>query len=243
LIASQGVIAVAVSPIRIPDKAPTGDAGRVIGPPLSEGAGPAGPVTLSDRLGPAEALADLLAGNRRFAAGRPRYGHDVTSPAARTAVHRPYALVAGCLDSRVPPEGVFDQDFGAVVVVRTGGHVLDAAGLGSVEFAVTAFDLSLVVILGHQYCGAVSAAVDAFGSGVQPGGTVGRLVADIAPAVRESANGDPAGLVDRTVDRHVTRTVSVVAELPAVRERVSAGGLAVVGARYQIDTGQVGLLT
>jgi carbonic anhydrase len=200
-------------------------------------------VTFRDRPGPAAALADLLAGNRRFAAGRPRNGHDVTSPAARTAVHRPYALVVGCLDSRVPPEGVFDRDFGAVVVVRTGGHVLDVAGLGSVEFAVTAFDLSLVVILGHQYCGAVTAAIDALGSGVEPAGTVGRLVADIAPAMRESIDGDPAGLLDRTVDRHVARTVAVVSDLPAVRDRVSAGDLAVVGARYQIDTGEVALLT
>jgi carbonic anhydrase len=200
------------------------------------------PVTLRDRPEAAEALADLLAGNRRFAAGRARYGHDVTSSAARTSVHRPYALVVGCLDSRVPPEGVFDQDFGAVVVVRTGGHVLDEAGLGSVEFAVTAFDLSVVVILGHQYCGAVSAAVEAFGSGVEPGGTVGHLIADIAPAVQESADGDPDGLVDRAVDRHVTRTVAVVSELPTVRERVTAGGLAVVGARYQIDTGEVALV-
>jgi carbonic anhydrase len=200
------------------------------------------PVTLRDRPEAAEALADLLAGNRRFAAGRARYGHDVTSVAARTAVHRPYALVIGCLDSRVPPEGVFDQDFGAVVVVRTGGHVLDAAGLGSVEFAVTAFDLSVVVILGHQYCGAVTAAVEVLGSGVEPGGTVRHLIADIAPAVQESANGDPDGLVERAVDRHVTRTVAVVSELPTVRERVTAGGLAVVGARYQIDTGEVALL-
>jgi carbonic anhydrase len=200
-------------------------------------------VTLRDRPGPNEALADLLAGNRRFAAGRPRHGHDVTSPAARTAVHQPYALVIGCLDSRVPPEGVFDQDFGAVVVVRTGGHVLDAAGLGSVEFAVTAFNLSLVVILGHQYCGAATAAIEALGSGVEPAGTVGRLVDAIAPAVRESADGDPAGLLDRTVDRHVARTLAVVSGLPAVRERRSAGALAVVGARYQIDTGEVAVLT
>ncbi len=199
-------------------------------------------MTFRDRPGPSEALADLLAGNRRFAAGRPRHGHDVTSPAARTAAHHPYALVIGCLDSRVPPEGVFDQDFGAVVVVRTGGHVLDTAGLGSVEFAVTAFDLSLVVILGHQYCGAVTAAIEALGSGTEPAGTVGRLVDDIAPAVRESADGDPAGLLDRTVDRHVARTLAVVCDLPAVAERRSAGGLAVVGARYQIDTGEVTLV-
>ncbi len=217
-----------------------------MGPPLSDDSTAGSPVAASPtrrrQPGPATALADLLAGNRRFAAGRPRYGHDVTSPSARTAVHRPRTLVVGCLDSRVPPEGVFDQDFGAVVVVRTGGHVLDTAGLGSVEFAVSTFALSLVVVLGHQYCGAVSAAADTVGSGCRPDGTVGLLVSEIEPAVRESRDGGPAGLVDRAVDRHVTRTVTRLSQLPAVRARLTAGELAVVGARYQVDTGQVALV-
>jgi carbonic anhydrase len=149
-------------------------------------------------------------------------------------------MVVGCLDSRVPPEAVLDQDFGSLVVVRTGGHVLDEAGLGSVEFAVTVFGVSLVVVLGHQYCGAVTAAVQAVDSGTRPGGPIGRLVDEIEPAV--DRGGDPGERVDRAIDRHVARTVSKLSEVASMRERVTAGGLEIVGARYQVDTGRVAVL-
>ncbi|HEV7896576.1 MAG TPA: carbonic anhydrase [Planosporangium sp.] len=187
-------------------------------------------------------LARLLAGNQRFAAGRPRYGHDVNAREARTSSHRPWALVVGCLDSRVPPEAVFDQDFGSIAVVRTGGHVLDAAGLGSVEFCVSVFGVSLVAVLGHQYCGAVDAAVRAVESGTRPGGWTDRLVDEIAPAVDRGGDADPAARMERTIDRHVARTVSKLSELALVRERVAARTLEIVGARYQVDTGQVTVL-
>jgi carbonic anhydrase len=186
-------------------------------------------------------LATLLAGNQRFAAGHPRYGHHVNAPRARTADHRPWAMVIGCLDSRVPPEAVLDQDFGSIVVVRTGGHVLDAAALGSVEFAVSVFGVRLVMVLGHQYCGAVSAAVKAVDSGTRPGGYIDRLVDEIEPAVDRSP-GEAVERVDGTIDRHVARTVSKLSELASVREGVAAGALEVVGARYQVDTGQVTVL-
>jgi carbonic anhydrase len=222
----------------------------MMGAPLSESSSSTGLVaTVGDRLvtvrrrpAPDEALAELLAGNERFASGSPRYGHDVASPAARTEEHRPWALVIGCLDSRVPPEGVLDQDFGSIVVVRTGGHVLDKAGLGSVEFAVSVFEVPLVVVLGHQYCGAVAASVQAAQAGTAPGGALGSLVDEIAPAVHEARDGDPAGLAGRAAERHVTRTASRLMRLDAVRDRVTVGDLAVVGAWYEVDTGRVTVL-
>ncbi|WP_240942523.1 carbonic anhydrase [Planosporangium thailandense] len=185
-------------------------------------------------------LARLLAGNQRFVAGKPRFGHHVDAPGARTTQHRPWACVVGCLDSRVPPEAVLDQDFGSVVVVRTGGHVLDEAGIGSVEFAVSVFEVPLVLVLGHQYCGAVTSAVRALDGGDHPGGAVGRLVDDIAAAI--DPTDDPAHRVDRAIDRHVARTVSVLSELASTRDRIAAGTLEIVGARYQIDTGRVTVL-
>ncbi|MGC9670412.1 carbonic anhydrase [Planosporangium sp. 12N6] len=187
-------------------------------------------------------LAELLAGNQRFAAGRPRFGHRVDAPRARTPEHRPWALVVGCLDSRVPPEAVLDQDFGSIVVVRTGGHVLDEAGLGSVEFCVAVFGVPLVLVLGHQYCGAVGATVDAVDAGTRPEGPMRSLVDEIAPSVDRGDPADRSARVDRAVDRHISRTVSALSELAVVRDRLAAGALEVVGARYQVDTGQVRVL-
>jgi carbonic anhydrase len=176
-------------------------------------------------------------------AGHPRFGHDVTSSRARTAEHRPSALVVGCLDSRVPPEAIFDQDFGTTVVVRTGGHALDAAGVGSVEFAVSVFEVAVVLVLGHQYCGAVASTVRAVETGERPDGALGELVGIIEPAVHEAAGLDGGrDLADRVIDRHVARTVDSLLQVPAIKARAAAGGVVVLGARYEIDSGQVAML-
>jgi len=193
------------------------------------------------RPGPAEALADLLEGNRRFVEGRPRYGHDVAAAAATSAGQQPRAFVVGCIDSRVPLEAIFDQTFGAVCVGRTGGQVLDRALVGSVEFAVTALGVPLVMILGHERCGAVAATVDALRAGVRPPGALGYLVDEIAPAVRAAGVGAPdAG--ERALRLHVAGTVTRLGGNEVVASAVEADRLAVVGAVYDLDTGRVELL-
>jgi carbonic anhydrase len=198
---------------------------------------------MSNQGAPDQVLSSLLAGNGRFMAGHPRFGHDVSSVRARTSEHHPSALVIGCLDSRVPPEAIFDQDFGTTVVVRTGGHALDAAVVGSVEFAVSVFEVAVVVVLGHQYCGAIQATVAAVRTGDRPGGALGELVGLIEPSVHEAADLDGGrDLADRVIDRHVARTVDGLLDVPAIKARAAAGGVKVVGARYQIDTGRVSLL-
>src|SRR3954452_13997018 len=85
---------------------------------------------------PAEALAELIAGNKRFVTGRPEHGHRVSAAAAASGGQQPHAVVLGCIDSRVPLEATFDQPFASICVVRSGGHVVDWAVLGSVGFAV-----------------------------------------------------------------------------------------------------------
>src|SRR3954469_24335497 len=117
--------------------------------------------------GAAEALTALLAGNRRFVRGEPDHGHLISAAAqaAASGGQEPYAVVIGCIDSRVPLEAIFDQNFGSICVVRSGGTVLDRAVVGSVEFAVTQLNVPLVMVLGHERCGAVSATVDAVRSG------------------------------------------------------------------------------
>ena len=187
---------------------------------------------------PEDALAELLAGNRRFAGGRPTHGHNVAAAAAASGGQEPHAVVLGCIDSRVPLEAIFDQTFGSICVARSGGHVVDRAVLGSVGFAVGKLNVPLIMVLGHVRCGAVQATVEALRAGEQPDGDVGYLVDEIAPAVREVGLDDPA-VVDKAMRAHVARTVQRMHEVSGVAEAVAAGRVAVVGAVYDLDTGRV----
>ncbi|MFD0593780.1 carbonic anhydrase [Catellatospora coxensis] len=194
-----------------------------------------------ERRGPAEALADLMTGNRRFAAGRPRYGHHVGEAAAQSSGQEPYAVVLGCIDSRVPLEAVFDQNFGDICVVRSGAHVLDRSVVGSVEFAVAELHASLVMVLGHERCGAVAATVDALRTGSRPDGFMGYLVDQIAPAVTEAGLNDPQ-VNQKALRRHVSRTVEQLSLAERLATATAAGRAQIVGAVYDLDTGVVELL-
>lgn len=209
---------------------------------LSKTAPPDSDVTRpGERRGPAEALADLMTGNRRFAAGRPRYGHHVGEAAALSGGQEPYAVVLGCIDSRVPLEAVFDQNFGDICVVRSGAHVLDRSVVGSVEFAVSELHASLVMVLGHERCGAVAATVDALRTGSRPDGFMGYLVDQIAPAVTEVGLSDPQ-VNQKALRRHVSRTVEQLRLADRLSAATAAGRAQIVGAVYDLDTGVVELL-
>jgi carbonic anhydrase len=183
--------------------------------------------------GPDSALAALVAGNRRFVSGQTLFGHQVRRAVAVATEPAPYAVVVGCMDSRVPVEAVFDQDFGTIFVVRTGGHVLDDAAVGSIEIAVGAVGVPLVFVLGHRRCAAVATAVGAWRSGRRPYGSVGHVVDDISEAIRETPP-DRVEAVDPVARRHTDRTVARLRNLLGDRTRV-------VGAYYDTDTGVVEL--
>jgi carbonic anhydrase len=190
---------------------------------------------------PEDALAELLAGNKRFVSGRPTHGHDVAAAAAASGGQAPHAVVLGCIDSRVPLEAIFDQTFGSICVVRSGGHAVDRAVLGSVGFAVGQLAVPLIVVLGHVRCGAVQATVDALRAGRRPEGDVGYLVDEIAPAVRQAGMDDP-DVVDKAMRIHVARTVERMHEVAGVDDAVAAGRVAIAGAFYDLDTGAVEIL-
>ncbi|MGC4796977.1 carbonic anhydrase [Micromonospora saelicesensis] len=190
---------------------------------------------------PRAALADLLAGNRRFVSGQPVHGHDVTAAAAASGDQQPYAVVLGCIDSRVPLEAIFDQTFGAICVIRTGGHVLDRAVCGSIEYVVGQLGVPLVMVLGHERCGAVQATVEALRTGQRPGGSLAHLVDEIAPAVIEAGLDDPA-VQPLAIRRHVRRTVRSLREDDLLTGPVAAGRVAVVGGLYDLASGEVALL-
>ncbi|WP_262282199.1 carbonic anhydrase [Micromonospora sp. MA102] len=191
---------------------------------------------------PRAALAELLSGNRRFVSGQPVHGHDVTAAAAvASGDQQPYAVVLGCIDSRVPLEAIFDQTFGSICVIRTGAHVLDRAVRGSIEYVVGQLGVRLVMVLGHERCGAVGSAVEALRSGHRPDGALGYVVDRITPAVREVGVDDPDAH-PLAVRRHVRRTVAALRADELLAGPVAAGEVAVVGALYDLATGEVALL-
>src|ERR1700759_5620464 len=153
---------------------------------------------------PATAWKALKEGNERFVAGEPEHPSQSIEDRARLATgQKPTAVVFGCADSRVAAEIIFDQGLGDMFVVRTAGHVIDAAVLGSIEYAVTVLDVPLIVVLGHDSCGAVAATLTALDGGVVPRGYVRDLVERVTPSI---LTGRREGLtaVDEFEARHVT---------------------------------------
>jgi carbonic anhydrase len=188
-----------------------------------------------------DALAELVAGNKRFVSGRPEHGHRVSAAAAASGGQQPHAVVVGCIDSRVPLEAIFDQTFGSICVVRSGGHVVDRAVLGSVGFAVTKLGVPLIMVLGHKRCGAVQATLAALRAGERPDGDIGYLVDQLAPAVLAVDPDDP-DVAEKAMRVHVARTVRRMRDIAGVSDAVAAGWVDVVGAVYDLDTGWVDLL-
>jgi carbonic anhydrase len=184
---------------------------------------------------PVEALARLRAGNLRVTSGAAHPG-DVP----HGADPHPYAVVVGCIDARVPVEAVFGQGAGAICVVRSAGHVLDRAVLGSVEFTVTDLRVSLVVVLGHDDCRAVAAANEAMRTGRRPAGARQFLVDQIAPAI--PAAGSAGYSLDQATRSHVQRTVATLRRADHLREALAAHRIDVVGAIYRLGSGRVEML-
>ncbi|MPY54724.1 carbonic anhydrase, partial [Streptomyces acidicola] len=185
-----------------------------------------------------EALRELAAGNLRWRTYRQQHPDEThTVRQALVSGQQPFAIVLGCIDSRVPPELVFDQGLGDLMTVRSGGEVLDDAVLGSTTYGVLELGVPLIVVLGHQSCGAVKAAVHADETGEEVPASLRYLVEQIKPAIDHSQEGDAR--VDATIDANVKRVRSQLAAEPDLAAKVDAGELLIVGARYELTTQQV----
>lgn len=150
----------------------------------------------------------------------------------------PWAAILGCIDSRVPPELVFDQGLGDMFVARTAGQVIDDAVLGSLEFAVEE-GVKLIMVLGHQSCGAVKATINTIQTDGHPEGQVATLVQAIKPAVIE-AQSEPGDLLDNSVKANVTLEVEYLKSSSSIiSTAVGEGAIKLVGARYALETGAV----
>nr|AQT39426.1 putative carbonic anhydrase b-CA(1)-3 [Streptomyces sp.] len=187
---------------------------------------------------PESALRELATGNARWRTFHER-NPDRTRAVRQTLVagQHPFAVVLGCVDSRVPPELVFDQGLGDLLTVRSAGSILDEAVLASITYGVLELGIPLVVVLGHQSCGAVTAAVQAAEDGELLPGHMQYLADQIHPAIDRTLTG--AARVDAAITANVRLVRSRLAAEPAVAAKVMAGELAVVGARYELTSQRV----
>jgi len=187
----------------------------------------------SSSVSPDAALAKLKEGNARYAGSTVSAGKPTAAKRAETAqVQHPFAVIVACADSRVLPELILDQNIGDLFVIRTAGNVMDDHGLGSVEYAIEHLGTRLVVVLGHERCGAVTAAL---ASDSAPG-HVQSLVRDIQPAIKATKGkaGDPLDLAIAENARLVAATIRKEADLGDLAKEVR-----VVSGVYDLDTGKV----
>ncbi|MEI7820674.1 MAG: carbonic anhydrase [Verrucomicrobiota bacterium] len=188
----------------------------------------------------ANAWKQLLDGNARFVSGRSTHPHQDGQRRAELAVgQKPFAVVIGCADSRTSPEILFDQGLGDLFVVRLAGNIVDDAALGSVEYAVEHLGARLIVVLGHEKCGAVKATVGVVNGDPAPGGHIGSIVEAIKPAV-QAAKGKEGDAVENAMRENVHEVVGKLKiAAPVLGPLVKSGELKVVGARYDLDDGKV----
>ena len=216
---------------------------------------------------PAEAISRLKEGNGRFTAGNPQHPHEsvderkyiaansyenagtiplgMTSEQAAkrraelTKSQHPFAIILSCSDSRVPPETVFDEGLGDLFIVRVAGNVLNDEGLGSIEYGVDVLGARLIVVLGHQSCGAVDAAIKTIAAKGKAPGHIQSLVTALKPVVDSTPKGD----LDTTIKANVKHVVDALrSSTPILKARVDSGDVQVIGGYYTFDTGAVTFL-
>jgi carbonic anhydrase len=189
---------------------------------------------------PDQALSRLVAGNQRFVANKSTHPHeDLARRHDLAGSQHPFAVVLSCSDSRLPPELVFDQGLGDLFVIRVAGNITDAAVVGSIEYAVEHLKTPLILVLGHEKCGAVTAAMS---GGAETRDHIQALVDAIAPVVAE-AKKDPRDPLDAAVRLNVKKVVGELAgSEPILGHEAKEGRIRIVGAYYSLDTGAVTLL-
>jgi len=188
---------------------------------------------------PAEALAELLAGNERFVTGARIHPHqDAERRAALAEAQRPFAVVFGCSDSRLAAEIIFDRGLGDLFVVRTAGHVVGPEVLASIEYGVTVLGAPLVVVLGHDSCGAIRATFDAMTGNPPPAPGLSAIIDRVLPSLR-AANVQQITDLDEAAAVHVQRTIDQITQHTTLAEAVTAGQCATVGMTYRLADGHV----
>jgi carbonic anhydrase len=192
-----------------------------------------------------EALERLRAGNERFVRGEARFPTVQKEILAELAKgQQPYATILGCSDSRVPPELVFDAGFGELFIVRVAGNVISPEVLGTLQYAGVHLRTPLFVVLGHEGCGAVEAALAAKWQGMRERSRIARLLENILPGLHEiGAELRPQAQLAAAVEANVRWSMHQVLETPEANQRAAEGVMKLVGAVYELKTGRVRFLS
>ncbi|MBV8882519.1 MAG: carbonic anhydrase [Chroococcidiopsidaceae cyanobacterium CP_BM_RX_35] len=188
---------------------------------------------------PDAALQKLAAGNQRFVQHQPQYPDQSEARLLEVAqAQHPFATILSCADSRVAAEIVFDQGIGNIFDVRIAGNIATPEALGSIEYAVALLGTPLLMVLGHERCGAVTAAVQ----NESLPGAISTFVEAILPAVKR-VKDQPGDAVDNAVIANVHYQIEQLQRSPLLMERLQSGKLKIVGGRYDLDTGAVAIIT
>jgi carbonic anhydrase len=191
---------------------------------------------------PDRALAILKRGNEAYLRGESVRPEQI-APERRleqAAAQQPFCVLVGCSDSRVPPELLFGRGLGELFIVRNAGNVVDLAAMGSIEYGVTVLGVPLIVVLGHERCGAVAAAIDVVQQDTNFPGSIGQMIEPIIPAVLRAQRTEGDDLLAASVKANVARIVERLKSTEQLLlDRVNAGSLKIVGAYYNLSTGAV----
>ncbi len=194
----------------------------------------------SANLDPYYGLKKLIYGNRRFAENKSIYPRQTTDVLRNSAKgQNPYAIIIGCADSRVPNEIIFDQGVGDLFITRTAGQVMAQASYGTIEYAVEVLNTRLIVVLGHQSCGAVDAAIKL---PANPPGHVVTLINEIKPAAlaAKKASLSPEASLNLAIKQNVIEQVNKLRDLePVLSRKFKSGNVVIVGAVYNLQSGKV----
>lgn len=197
------------------------------------------PSTSPESLSPDAALQKLIEGNQRFVDHHPQYPDQSALRLQEVAqAQHPFATILSCADSRVPAEIVFDQGIGDIFDVRIAGNIATHEAIGSIEYAVVLLGSPLLMVMGHERCGAVTAAVQ----NESLLGDISTFVKAIKPAVKKVEN-QPGDAVENAVVANVQYQIERLKHSKLLTEQVQSGKLKIVGGRYDLDTGRVNIIT
>jgi len=195
-------------------------------------------------LTPALAWQRLREGNKRFVAGTSSHpNQDASRRSSLVENQHPFAVIFGCADSRLAAEIIFDLGLGDAFVVRTAGQVIDDAVLGSLEYSVSELDVPLIVVLGHDSCGAVTATKNAVETGQTPVGFIRSLVERITPSVLTSLRNNQTDVNDMVVENVKQTSQRLVDSSRVISGAVDSGRTAVIGLAYSLADGRADLVS